>query len=401
MKYVALSLWIALMIAADWRQFRGADSTGIAEDATIPKSFAKDQNLAWTVELPGRGLSSPIVVGNQVFVTASSGHKQNRLQVLAFEASTGKQQWARSFWATGPTTCHPKTCMAAPTPVSDGKYVVALFATNDLVCLDKDGNVRWIRSLYEENPGASDGRGLATSPLIVNDTVVIHSENQNNSFVAGIDLESGANRWRKDQSKEQTNWTSPIRLPSANDREALVLVQGSTRLSAVEAKTGREVWGFESKPHPIASSVVAGNVLFVPGMESGLAAYELNPNAPPRLLWESLKLNPDVASPLVLNNRVYALKGAVVAVGDVKTGEVVGQVRIKGPFSASLVCAGGLLYCFNEEGAASVIQPGDKEPSITPAGNMEEPILATPAIANNAMYVRSDKHLWKIADRKI
>jgi outer membrane protein assembly factor BamB len=353
------------------------------------------------VELPGRGLSSPIVVGNQVFVTASSGHKQNRLQVLAFEASTGKQQWARSFWATGPTTCHPKTCMAAPTPVSDGKYVVALFATNDLVCLDKDGNVRWIRSLYEENPGASDGRGLATSPLIVNDTVVIHSENQNNSFVAGIDLESGANRWRKEQSKEQTNWTSPIRLPSANDREALVLVQGSTRLSAVEAKTGREVWGFESKPHPIASSVVAGNVLFVPGMESGLAAYELNPNAPPRLLWESLKLNPDVASPLVLNNRVYALKGAVVAVGDVKTGEVVGQVRIKGPFSASLVCAGGLLYCFNEEGAASVIQPGDKEPSITPAGNMEEPILATPAIANNAMYVRSDKHLWKIADRKI
>lgn len=401
MRYASFSVLVVLMLAADWRQFRGSESTGIAEDASIPKSFAKDHNVAWTVDLPGRGLSSPIVVGDRIFVTASSGQKQDRLHVLAFDAATGRQLWLRSFWATGPTVCHPKTCMAAPSPVSNGKVVVALFATNDVVCLDKDGNVRWIRSLYEENPGASDGRGMAASPLIVGETVIIHAENQNNSFVAGIDLNSGANRWRKDRSKEQTSWSSPIRLPSSNERDALVLVQGSTRLSAIEPNTGREVWGLDGKPHPIASSVVAGNLLLVPGMEKGLAAYELNPNSPPRLLWESLKLNPDVASPLVLNNRVYALKSAVVAVGDVKTGEVIAQVRTKGPFSASPVCAGGVLYCFNEAGAASVIQPGDKEPTITAAGNMDETILGTPAIANNALYVRSDKHLWKIADSKL
>jgi outer membrane protein assembly factor BamB len=400
MRHCLYSLLAVLMLAADWRQFRGSDSTGIADNATLPKSFAKDQNVAWAANLPGRGVSSPIVVGDRIFLTASSGPKQNRLHVLAFDASTGKQLWLRSFWATGPTTCHPKTCMAAPSPVCNGKHIIALFATNDLVCLDKDGNMRWLRSLYEENPGASDGRGLAASPLIVGDTLIIQSENQNNSFVAGIDLETGINRWRKEQSKEQTNWTSPIRLPGANEREALVLVQGSARLSALEPRTGREAWGLDCKPHPIASSVVAGNLLLVPGMEAGMAAYELNSAGPPRLLWESLKLNPDVASPLVLNNRVYALKSAVVAVGDLKTGEVVAQVRTKGPFSASPVCAGGVLYCFNEEGAASVIQPGDKEPTITAAGNMEETILATPAIAHNAMYVRSDKHLWKIADRK-
>src|SRR5262249_52977889 len=148
------------------------------------------------------------------------------------------------------------------------------------------------------------------------------------------------NRWRKEQSKEQTSWTSPIRLPGANEREALALVQGSTRLSALEPRTGREVWGLDCKPHPIASSVVAGNLLLVPGLEAGMVAYELTPGGPPRLLWESLKLNPDVASPLVLNNRVYALKSTVVAVGDLKTGEVVAQVRTKGPFSASPVCAG-------------------------------------------------------------
>src|SRR5262245_46517608 len=144
MKYriLLVVLLLPLAVAADWRQFRGTDSTGRAP-AGAPSEFGPDKNLAWKAELPGRGLSSPIVVGDRVFVTANGGPKQTRLQVLALDVKSGKQLWQRTFWATGPTDSHPKTSMAAPTPVSDGERVVALFATGDLVALDRDGNVLW------------------------------------------------------------------------------------------------------------------------------------------------------------------------------------------------------------------------------------------------------------------
>jgi hypothetical protein len=394
-----LALVSLLSIAADWRQFRGSDSTGVVSGGALPKSFDKDKNIAWTADLPGRGVSGPIVVGDRVFITASSGRIHDRLHVLAFDATSGNQLWQRTFWGTGPTASHPKTCMAAPTPASDGQRVVALFSTNDLVCLDLAGNVLWIRSLYEENPGATDGRGLASSPIIAGNTVIVYCENQNKSFVAGIDLQSGASRWRKDCSKSP-NWTTPILLPGDTPAETLVLLQGTTRLSAVEPATGREVWGLDHKSHPIASSALVGPILFVPGMDEGLAAFSPQPAGMlPKLLWENLKLTPDTASPIVLQDKVYVLKGAVLTVGDIKTGEIVSQVRLKGQFSASPVSDGKLLYCFNEEGAAHVIQLGEKEPAAA-VSSLGETILCTPAIANGALYVRSDKHLWKIATPK-
>src|SRR5205823_1759057 len=119
-----------------WRQFRGTDSTGVAPAGEhVPATFAADQNVAWKADLPGRGQSSPIVAGDRVFLTAADGPRRDRLSVLAFDAATGRRLWQRSFWGTGPTHSHPKTTMAAPTPVTDGHHVIALFATGDLVAL--------------------------------------------------------------------------------------------------------------------------------------------------------------------------------------------------------------------------------------------------------------------------
>jgi len=380
---------------ADWKQFRGSDSTGVATEPA-PTRFGADQNVAWKADLPERGLSSPIVVGDRVFLTASGGPQHDRLFVLAFDAKTGHKLWQRSFWGTGPTDAHPKTCMAAPTPASDGRHLVALFATDDLICLDLEGNVLWVRSLYEENPGATDGRGLASSPVIVGQTVVVHLETQNTSLALGVDLKTGSNRWRMDRARIY-NWTSPIILPSKTKADDLVLLQGTERLSACDPITGREVWGIKRNSDPIASSVLAGNVLFVPG-EKGLAAFELQPNgAAPKLLWENVKLNPVTASPLVLGDRIYSLHNGFLVAGDVKTGEVRGQLRLKGPFSASLVAAGGLIYCLNEGGLAQVVKPTDKEPVLVESNSLADTILSTPAVAGGALYIRSDKRLWKIA----
>jgi outer membrane protein assembly factor BamB len=380
---------------ADWRQFRGSSATTIATGEAVPKQFDTQKNVAWKAELPGRGLSSPIVVGGRVFVTASSGKRHDRLHVLAFDAKTGRKLWQRNFWATGPTASHPKTCMAAPTPASDGRRLVALFATDDLICLDLDGNLLWVRALYEENPGATDGRGLASSPVISGSTVVVHVETQNLSFAAGIDIRTGVNRWKTDRPRELC-WTSPILLPGKKPGQDLVLLQGSTRLSAVEPQTGREVWKIDRANDPISSGALAGDVLFVPG-EKGLAAFQLQADRAPKLLWEVLKLKPIMTSPVVIGDRVYCVRGNILASGDVKNGKVRGQLRLKGPFSSSPVAAGGVLYCFNEAGVCHVIQPGEAESTLLQRCDLKETILGTPALGGGAMYVRSDKHLWKIA----
>src|SRR5579884_2814069 len=170
---------------ADWPEFRGPATDGVAPGSALAAPLGLTSHPAWKANLTGRGVSSPIVVGHRVFITASSGRQHDRLHVLAFDTRDGKQLWQRTIWATGPTASHPKTCMAAPTPASDGRLVLALFATDDLICLDLDGNVQWLRSLYGENPGATDGRGLATSPLIVNGTAIVQIENQNTSFAVG------------------------------------------------------------------------------------------------------------------------------------------------------------------------------------------------------------------------
>jgi outer membrane protein assembly factor BamB len=391
--FVLIGVAGTVAVGADWPQFRGPNSAGVAGE-TLPAPLGLDGKAAWRADLPGRGVSSPVVIGGRVFVTASSGPRQDRLHVLAFDAREGRRLWQRTFWATGPTASHPKTCMAAPTPAGDGRHVVALFATNDLACLDQDGNLLWLRSLYGENPGATDGRGLASSPVIVNGRVVVQVEDQNTSFAAAIDLETGADCWRVDRPRGLC-WSSPVPLPGRAPAEALVLLQGAARLSALDPATGREVWGLDHRSGGIASAATDGRVLVVPG-DRALTAYALQPGgAAPKQLWEQPRLDPETASPVVAGDRVYVLRGNFLAVGDLKTGKVLAQLRLPGPFWASPVWAGGHLYCLGENGEVRAVKADAGDPRVAEEGDLHEALLATPAPADGALYLRSDHHLWR------
>ena len=365
----------------------------------MPLPFGPNQHLAWQADLPGRGLSSPVLVGNRAFLTASSGQKQNRLQVLAYDAKTGQKLWQRTVWATGPTDSHPKTCMAAPTPASDGKYLVALFATNDLICLDLDGNLQWIRSLHEENPGATDGRGLASSPLIIGSTVIIQCENQNTSFAAGIDLVTGTNRWRQDRPREM-NWSSPIAIPGKSPDQRLALLQGYNKLSACEPLTGKEVWAIEGKWHPIASSVTNGTMLLVPGEEK-LCAYALQADAaPPKLLWEQARLNPTTASPVVSDGKIYVTQGLDPHAGRLKDGRRALSASAQAAPSAPRPCWRADC-CSASTRTASFTSCGPPKmlPCSSIAARFEETILCTPAATDGALYLAQRQAL--LEDREV
>ena len=140
-------------------------------DGKLPATLGKE-NIVWTANLPGRGVSSPIVVGGKVVVTANSGPRQERLHVLAFDAKSGRELWHRQFWATGRTLTHPVGANAAPTPASDGKRIFAFYSSNDLIALDLDGNLLWFRGLAHDYPKAGNDIGMSSSPTVVGDTVV-------------------------------------------------------------------------------------------------------------------------------------------------------------------------------------------------------------------------------------
>ncbi len=393
-KLVAFCLGTCLAVnAADWPQFRGPNGNGVSDETSIPTALSASESLAWKAELPGQGLSSPIIIGERVFVTCSGGLRQQRLSVICLNAEDGKRMWERQFWATGRTMCHEKTSVAAPTPASDGQHVVAMFSSGDIVCLDLDGNLRWFRGMGRDYPNASNSLGMSSSLVVVDGVVIAQVENESESFTAGLDLETGVNRWKLDRPRK-SNWTSPIVLKQG-DRQVVAL-QSSKGVTAVEPSTGKAVWEYADGTSVVPSSAPSGGVLYVPS--HGLTALEPGVGAEkPKQLWQASQLRPGTPSPIAMGEKVFVLSdGGILTCAEKATGKRLWQLRLKGPFSATPVAAGEFLYCVNEKGLAQVVDTSKPEGAVTNELDLGEKILSTPSISHGAIYFRTETRLWKI-----
>lgn len=382
----------AALLADDWPQFRGPEGNGLGR--SVPPSKLEPGSMAWSAKLPGRGLSSPIIIGKRVFVTCSSGPRQDRLHVLCFNLDDGTLRWEREFWATGRTMTHEKIGVAAPTPASDGERVYALFSSNDCVALDLDGNLAWYRGLGRDYPNASNSLGMASSLVVVNGIVVAQVENDSESFTAGLDASTGMNRWKLDRPR-RANWTSPAIVPGAGGRMRVAL-QSSQGVVLVEPATGRVVSQYSEGASTLPSTTVSGGRLYV--ASNGLTVLEPSESGGDfRQVWRAAQLRPGTPSPLVLGERVYLLNdGGVLTCGSTEDGKRLWQLRLKGPFSATPVAAGGFLYCVNEKGLVQVVDPTAPEGAVVSEMELGEAVLATPSIASGSLFVRSDGMLWRI-----
>ncbi len=390
-----LLLAFAVPAKADWLNFRGPDGSGHAPGIAKTVGELSEKTLAWSAALPGRGLGSPILVGDKVFITAASGPEQQQLHVLCFAVADGTPLWERRFWATGRTMSHNKTNVAAPSPASDGERVYALFSSNDLVCLDLDGNLVWVRGLTLDYPNASNSLGLAASPLVVGDTLVAQIENDSESFAAGFDLLTGVNKWKLDRPKS-SNWTSPTVL--RKDGEAIVALQSSAGVLGVHPASGSTAFELGGGASTIPSAAASGDELFIPS--NGLTAVKLAAagEAPARL-WNQSNQRPGTASVLVVGAKLFLINNAgVLTCADRRSGEELWEIRLKGPFSGSPVAGGdGRLYIFSEQGVGQVVDPGGETGVVTSEIELGETILSTPALGEGTLYIRSDAHLWKFA----
>ncbi|MEI9895987.1 MAG: PQQ-binding-like beta-propeller repeat protein [Chthoniobacter sp.] len=385
--------------AADWPQFRGPDSTAVAPDAQIPAQ----PKIDWTVPLPGRGLASPIIVGNKLFLTCASGPKQERLHLFCLDAATGGQIWERQLLATGRTMSHPKTSIASCTPCSDGQRVFALWSCNDLGAFDLDGNLLWVRGLTTDYPNASNSLGMASSPIVIGETVVVMIENDSESYSLGLDAKTGANLWKLDRPKA-ANWTSPVPWRADAHAAPVAVLQSSKGLLAVDAASGSRLWEYAEGASTMSSSVVAAGVVYAPS--NGVTA--LSPgagDAPPAQLWRSKQINPATVSPLVLGDRIYSLNGAgVISAAETKTGDLQWKLRLTGPFSGSPVGAGTRVLAVNEKGLVQVVDTSAPQGALTGSlqlplnAETKENILCTPAISGNHVYIRTDSALWRLGE---
>jgi outer membrane protein assembly factor BamB len=374
---------------ADWLQFRGPGSTAVSTEAKAP---ATKLSIAWSANLPGRGLSAPIIIGDQVIVTCASGPSQATLHVFSFSAKDGSKQWERTMRATGRTMTQEKTCVAAPTPCSDGKHIFALYSSNDLFAFDLDGNLLWLRGLMHDYGNASNSLGMAQSPIVVGDTLIVQSENDSESFAAGLDIATGVNLWKKDRPKA-ANWTTAT-LWKSKGEQLVVALQSSKGILGVDPSTGNEMWNYTDGASTMPSSAPGANALYA--VSHGITALAPEAGAATQL-WRNDKLNPGTASPVVLGDHIYVLNSAGVLIkAELTAGNDLWKLRLKGPFSSSPVGIGTTLYAVNERGIFQTIDTTAAEGAVTSEIELKETVLATPAISNGAVYVRSDGKLWKL-----
>jgi len=396
-KLAGVLLAVCCASGADWLHFRGTDNNGVAAGDHLPLEWSAEKNVDWKAPLVGRGCSSPIVVGDLVIVTSSSGPKQDRLHVLAFDAETGERRWERQFWATGHTLCHEFSSVAAPSPASDGQRIFAFYSSNDVACLDLEGNLLWFRGLTYDYPDAANDVGMSSSPVVVGDTLVVQAENYGDSFAAGLDTKTGETRWRLSRDREQM-WASPTILRAANRADDSVLMQSAEHFTAVDPHSGRVKWELAAKCAGIASAVAEQGVVYLPA--SGVLALQASEGqATPTELWQADEVRPSNASLIIHLGKLYAINGAgVLTCANAQNGEVLWRLRLEGKFWATPVVAGDHLYIPNDTGVCHVVSLEDKG-KIVAKNALGEQLLATPAVSGDAIYLRSDAHLWKIADQ--
>jgi outer membrane protein assembly factor BamB len=285
--------------------------------------------------------------------------------------------------------------MAAPTPVADGERVYGLFATGDLACFDAAGDLVWYRALERDYPSITNQVGMAASPVLYHDVLIVPMENLGDSCVLGLDKLTGRNRWKEARARD-INWVTPLLVRGGGGDE--VLVQSAKELTAYDPETGSRLWEYRPAALATIPSPVAGAGAVLLSGPQFLCLRLPGEGGRPEVAWKSVRYKSGYVTPLYDRGRLYTVNPVDMLVcGDAATGKVLWQERLplEGEVSASPVAAGGKVYVTDEKGATAVVRLGDR-PEVLATNELGEPVLATAALAGGAIFLRSDKHLYCI-----
>ena len=422
----------------NWSAFRGdgAAGNGDGQHAVTEWDVATGKNIKWKTPIPGIATASPIVWGNRIFTTTAVSKggdntfrtglygdvkpvddlSPHEWKIYALDKATGKVLWERTAATAAPgTKRHTKSSQASSTPVTDGRRVVAVFGSAGLlVAWDFDGKELWRVNLGTLDSGwffdPAFQWGHSSSPVIYRNSVIVQADVQKESYIAAWDLASGKQLWKTERPDEISTWGTPTIARRADGTDEVVT--NGTKIRGYDPVTGRQLWTLGPNSEITIGTPVAGNglVYVTGGYPPVRPIYAIRPGASgdislakgqdsnAAIAWSNMTEGTYIPTPIVYDGYLFTLNiNGVMSAYDPATGKRAfrGRVGTGGAFSASPVGADGRLYVASEDGEIYVVTA---EPGLTQVAknDMKEVIMATPAISDGLIVVRTMGHLYGI-----
>ena len=416
----------------NWPTWRGPLFTGEAVKGNPPTVWSETQNVKWKIPIPGKGLSTPVIWGDQMFITStiSTDKKapaeaaakpkeggaswmqprlpeyQQQFVIYSINRKTGKIIWQKVVREEFPHEgTHNDGSWASQSCVTDGKYLIASFGSSGIYCLDLKGNLIWEKDLGDMNIRMSFGEG--SSPALYKKYLIVNWDNEKDSYVYVLDVTTGEIIWKK-QRDEQTSWSTPLVVPVKGKLQLIITATGKS--IAYDLENGDIIWEMSGMTaNVIPSPVTDGDLVYLISgfrgaalqtVKLGEAKGDLKGSS--ALVWTYDKNTPYVPSPLLYNNRLYYLRGndERLSCVDAKKGKIFYEAekldRMKQVY-ASPVGVNGFVYVMGRNGMCYVLKDGT-EFQVVSRNQLDDNFDASPAIAGNELYLRGLKSLYCIAE---
>lgn len=438
-KAVMLILLVAATSTAfgsDWTQFRGPNGSGYLSNLQHPRQWSASENVAWKTKLPGYGWSSPLIVGNKVFVTSakddgdgrplkmSEGVKDPRSVpmmgdqtppdiMLTFDLScldlaTGEILWTQKVAEMKPRIpIHPTNTFATETPVVVGDRVVTYFGTVGLMtAFDLSGKQLWKREF--DVPEVSNGLGTGSSLAAAEGLVFLYRAGEKSATIEAIDAADGKTSWTVDRPKG-TAWSTP--LVWQTDGKTELVCSGKGLIAGYDPKTGKELWHFDDFSSSFSASPAATSNILVFGTSGPMGAfplYGIEPNRggklkeegageSDRFAWKTDKINLGMASPVIANSKVFVPGRGMVKVVDLKSGALLYVERL--PKAKTLAASAWgddeNVFLLDEEGKCFVLGTGDQF-ELVGTNVIDDLFWSTPAVSGDSLLLRGVDYLYCI-----
>jgi outer membrane protein assembly factor BamB len=392
---------------SEWPQFRGPTGQGLSTAVNVPIEWNADSHIAWKTELPGHGWSSPVLSHGKLYLTAAvpdAGSSDLTLHTLCLDPNDGKILWDTEVFRPDPSltaAMHKKNSPASGTPIVTADRLYVHFGHMGTASLDLSGKIIWTQNQLAYAPVHGNGG----SPILLGDELIFSCDGQVDPFVAALDAKTGAIRWktlRNSNARKKFSFSTPLAITVGGATE--VISPGSGFVGAYDPRDGRELWrvnygeGYSVVPRPVYSH----GLLF---LSSGFDAPVLHAIKPEgasgdasstNIAWTQRKGAPHTPSTIVVGDEIYFVSdGGVATCADAVTGKTYWSERLGGDFSASPIAAEGRIYFQNEIGTGFVIKAGTTYELLS-KNELGERSLASYAVADGALFIRTDGHLWKV-----
>jgi len=401
------------LLAENWPQWRGPSLNGISGEKNLPVHWSATENIVWKLAMPDRSGATPIIWGDSIFLNVAEGPE---LSLWCVDKGTGAIKWKRPLG--GGNYKINKQNMSSPSPVTDGKRVVALTGTGMLRAFDFSGKELWVRDIQKEYGKFGFNWGYGSSPLLYRNDLyvqVLHGmKTSQPPYLLRINKKTGKTIWRVERATDavresRDSYRTPMLLHYGG-RTEIVLADGNCA-TGHDAASGRELWRVRGlNPEnstafrTIASPVAANGIIYVPTRVRPMLVFRAGGSGDvtaTHMLW-TLNTGPDVPTPVTDGTYFYIAgdKGIVSCLDPATGKEIWGRQRIKtGTYSASPVLADGKLYVTSEDGVTTVLRAGNRF-EVLAENDLDGFTLSTPAISGGRIFLRTSRALYCVGKPK-